>query len=80
MTGPGPGPALVIVASRVWHAARVNDAVVLLTGLSRVPGLFDLNPAGQILAADSAEERGVVCGHVAADHPRLPGHRCYLGQ
>src|SRR5208282_5952013 len=39
------------------------------TAMSGALGLFDLNPAGQILAADSAEERGVVCGHVAADHP-----------
>jgi len=24
MAGPGPGPALVIVASRAWHAARAK--------------------------------------------------------
>jgi hypothetical protein len=53
-------------------------------GLTRRPGrpapLLGLDPAEQVLLADRLEQRGMVGGHMAADHPDdlviavAPGH------
>jgi carboxymethylenebutenolidase len=80
--GGGEGPALFAIMARLmpgvgYDAGAAQDARRRITAFfrqhlasgSQDAVLFGLDPAEQILVADRVEKRGMVTGHVPADHP-----------
>lgn len=64
-----PGVGYDAVAARDARRRITDFFRQHLASGSQDPVLFGLDPAEQILVADRVEKRGMVTGHVPADHP-----------